>query len=164
MAKRKIKWDERRGVAVNASRVLPVLVAGFFDEVRSFLAERAAGAAADQDREPEQLHRMRLAAKRLRYTLELFRRCYGPALEKRLDALKKLQDSLGDVNDVVATRRLLGNSVDGSVQEFLDGRALEKAAEFHTHWKEVFDAPGQEKWWTEYLERNAHAPARPKPV
>jgi CHAD domain-containing protein len=151
MPKRKIKWNERRSVAVSARQVLPGLVAAYFDEVRSFLAE---------DREPEQLHRMRLAAKRLRYTLELFRRCYGPALEQRLDAMKKLQDSLGDVNDAVATGKLLGESVDEPVQEFLRARAREKAAEFHTHWKEVFDAPGQEKWWTQYLQRNARPPRR----
>src|SRR6516165_10747055 len=98
MPKGKIKWNERRSIAINARLLLPRLVSEYFDEVRRFLAG---------DREPEQLHRMRLAAKRLRYTLELFRRCYGPALEQRIAALKKLQDSLGDVNDAVATRKLL---------------------------------------------------------
>jgi CHAD domain-containing protein len=151
MPKEKIKWNERRSIAINARLLLPRLVAGYFDEVRGFLAE---------DREPEHLHSMRLAAKRLRYTLELFRRCYGPALEQRLDALKKLQDSLGDVNDAVATGKLLGDSADEAVKAFLRARAAEKAAEFHNHWKEVFDAPGREKWWTGYLQKNARPPRK----
>src|SRR3954466_8622473 len=102
MAKHKIQWDERRSAAVDARRALPGLVADYFEEVRDFLAKR---------RKPKELHRMRLASKRLRYTLELFRPCYGRGLEQRLDALKKLQNSLGDVNDAVATRKLLGKSV-----------------------------------------------------
>ena len=153
MAKRKITWDEHRGAAVNARRVLPVLAADYFAEVRHFLTE---------PREPAELHRMRLASKRLRYTLELFRPCYGPGLEQRLDALGKLQDLLGGVNDAVASAELLGKSVDRKARRFLRERAVEKAAEFRKHWKENFDADGREKWWTDYLKQNARPPARPK--
>jgi CHAD domain-containing protein len=150
MPKRKIKWDERRDVAGGARRVLPRLVAGYFAEVREFLAK---------DREPMELHRMRLAAKRLRNTLELFLPCYGIGLKQRLETLKKLQDSLGDVNDAVATRALLDDSANRKVQAFLEARAEEKAAEFRKHWAESFDAPEREAWWVGYLERNAKAPA-----
>ena len=150
MPKQKIEWDERHSAAVNARRVLPRLAAAYFDEVRNFLAE---------SHEPAELHRMRLASKRFRYTLELFRRCYGPALEQRLDALKKIQDYLGDLNDAVATHQHLGNSVNPKVREFLRARAQQKAEEFRQHWKAKFDADGQEKWWTQYLERNARTPA-----
>jgi CHAD domain-containing protein len=151
VAKAGIKWDERGGVAVNARRMLPRLVADYFREVRSFLAK---------DREPHELHRMRLAGKRLRYTLELFRPCYGPGLQQRLTALKELQDSLGDVNDAVASSALLAHRVGHKARHFLHARAEEKAAEFRKQWSESFDAPRREAWWTVYLERNAKAPGK----
>lgn len=151
MVKAAIKWDEQEGVAVNARRLLPRLVSAYFRGVRCFLAE---------DREPRELHRMRLAGKRLRYTLELFRPCYGPGLEVRLAALKELQDILGDLNDAVTSGALLAHRVGHKARHFLRARAEEKAAEFRKHWAEGFDAPRREAWWTVYLERNAKAPAK----
>ena len=94
----KIKWDESAGPAANAGRELPRLVSAYFSTVRAFLAE---------DPTPPELHQLRLASKRLRYTLELFRPCYPAGLEDRIRALKKLQDWLGEVNDAVASGRLL---------------------------------------------------------
>ena len=143
---RGMKWDQREGGAANARRQLPRMVAAYFSRVRAFLAEDAA---------PSKLHRLRLASKRLRYTLELFRPCYPSGLEERLDALKVLQDSLGEVNDAVASSRLLRGALKDKpkVRKFLEERAADKAAEFTRHWKETFDAPGQEAWWTDFLAR-----------
>jgi CHAD domain-containing protein len=142
------KWNQRDDVAANVRRQLPPLVSAYFSRVRAFLAEDAA---------PRKLHRLRLASKRLRYTLELFRPCYPAGLEERLDALKMLQDSLGEVNDAVASGRLLREALKHrpKVSKFLEERAAEKAAEFTRHWKETFDAPGQEAWWTDFLARPA---------
>ena len=114
------------------------------------------GARVSGGRRPTpELHRLRLASKRLRYTLELFRPCYPAGLEERLDALKKLQDWLGEVNDAVASGKLLRGALkrQPKVRKFLEERAAEKAAEFARHWKETFDAPGQEAWWTDFLAR-----------
>ncbi len=144
MAKRKIKWDEHTTAAANARSVLPRLASDYFKEVRDFLAT---------DREPKEFHRMRLASKRFRYTLELFRPCYGPGLEERLDALKSLQDALGDLNDAVAARDLLGGRTGEKVEKFLGARAEEKAQEFRVHWTESFDAAKQEQWWTGFLRK-----------
>ena len=143
-----LKWDERAGVADNARRELPRLVRVYFSQVRAFLAA---------DATPRKLHRLRLASKRLRYTLELFRACYPAGLEDRLDALKVLQDSLGEVNDAVASADLLRGALkrQPKVRKFLEGRAAEHAAEFARHWKETFDAPGREAWWTSFLARPA---------
>jgi CHAD domain-containing protein len=152
---RGMKWDERAGVAANARRQLPRLVSAYFSQVREFLAEDAA---------PRKLHRLRLASKRLRYTLELFRPCYPAGLEERLDALKKLQDWLGEVNDAVASGRLLQGALKRrpKLRQFLEDRAAEKAAESVRHWKETFDAAGQEAWWTGFLARNAREPRQSK--
>jgi hypothetical protein len=103
------------------------------------------------------LHRLRLASKKIRYTLELFRPCYGAAgFDARLKALKDVQTSLGDVNDAVAASRLIATLMPHSpsryaLRAFLKERAAKKAEEFGAHWTERFDAPGQERWWTDFL-------------
>jgi CHAD domain-containing protein len=140
----KLKWDEGDGLLPNVRRELPRLVSAYFSGVRKTLANHP---------NPRKLHRLRLASKRLRYTLELFRPCYPPAFEERLDTLRKLQDHLGEVNDAVASAKLLGASLkrQPKLRKFLDDRAAQQAAEFVRHWKEIFDAPGHEAWWTDFL-------------
>jgi CHAD domain-containing protein len=143
---RGIEWDEKTGVLPNARRELPRLITAYFSHVREVLAE---------DGSPRRLHKLRLASKRLRYTLELFRPCYPAGLEERLDTLRKLQDSLGEVNDAVASAKLLRGALKRlpKVRKFLDDRATEQAEEFARYWKETFDAPGREAWWTDFLAR-----------
>ncbi len=46
-----------------------------------------------------QHHRMRIAAKRLRYTMEIYRAAYGGRLDAALDVMKQIQAYLGDVHD-----------------------------------------------------------------
>ncbi len=141
-------WDERKSAAVNARRQLPRMMSEYFAEVREALADK---------RSPAALHQVRLASKKVRYTLELFRPCYGAAgFDARLKALKDVQTSLGDVNDAVATWRLLAKVMPHSprrqaLREYLKKRAAEKAEEFRAHWTEKFDAAGQERWWTDFL-------------
>jgi CHAD domain-containing protein len=146
-----MKWNEREGVAANARRELPPMVSAYFSQVREFLTK---------DPAPRKLHRLRLASKRLRYTLELFRPCYPAGLEDRLAALKTLQDWLGEVNDAVASGRMLRKALmrQPTVRKFLEDTAAEKAAKFAGHWKQTFDAPGQEAWWTGFLARHARTP------
>jgi CHAD domain-containing protein len=140
------KWNERAGVAANARRVLPPMAAAYFSRVRELLAAEST---------PRKLHALRLDSKRLRYTLELFRTHYPPELEERLDALKNLQDRLGDVNDAVASGRLLRGGLKHRprLQKFFEERAAKAADQFARHWIETFDAPGRQKWWTGFLAR-----------
>ena len=157
MAKRKhAEWDERGGPAANAQRVLPAQVAAYFAEVRSRLAA---------DPGPEELHKVRLATKHLRYTLELFRPCYGPGLEMRVAVLREIQTALGELNDRAVAARVISETVRSRAQRdralrTLEGERAERTREFHKLWSEVIDAPGQETWWTSYLGRNARAPGR----
>jgi hypothetical protein len=169
MKQPRAEWDERSGARVNARRHLPRMMSEYFAAVRAALAGKHSPAA---------LHRVRLASKKVRYTLELFRSCYNAAaFDAHLKSLKDVQTSLGDVNDAVATRRLLTSLLPHSAErralrQYLKSRAAEKAEEFRLHWTEKFDAAGQERWWTDFLggrhERNnatrvhAHrAPRRP---
>jgi CHAD domain-containing protein len=153
----RVAWEERAGAAVNARRELPHLAASYFARVRALLAD---------DPSAPKLHRLRLVTKRLRYTLELFRPCYGPGLDTRLAALRRIQQSLGEVNDSAAAGRLLSRSMSAASPQrarmlhFLEERAAAKAEEFRKDWSEVFDAPGQERWWTTYLARHARTPGR----
>jgi CHAD domain-containing protein len=154
MAKNKqIKWDEKSGPAANARRALPSLAARYFADVRARLSENPA---------PPDLHVLRLATKRLRYTLELFRPCYGPGLETKLNALRRIQSVLGGANDIAVAVRMLSDSMPPSparerLLRTLAQRAEEKAGEFRKLWTEAFDAPGLEAAWTTYLARNARA-------
>lgn len=46
-----------------------------------------------------ELHLMRIAAKHLRYTLEIFEPVYGKGLRKPLKVVKEIQELLGDIHD-----------------------------------------------------------------
>lgn len=144
-----VAWSERSGPGANAKRELPRMMSDYFVQVRE--AVRAKTSPAD-------LHKIRLASKKVRYTLELFRPCYGPGLEERLAALKDVQTSLGDVNDAVAAAELIRDAMPRSARRkalraYLKKRAAEKAEEFRVHWMETFDAEGQERWWLEFLRK-----------
>ena len=101
---------------------------------------------------PRAIHRFRLESKRLRYTLELFRPCYGPGLDERLARLREIQKHLGEISDCSATIGLLGKSHE-RFRAFLTRRMAAKTHALEQYWKQAFDAAGQEKWWTDYLVR-----------
>ncbi len=137
---------------------------GWSEPAPGFLTDRTAeyfarvrGLLAGNPR-PKELHAARLLTKQFRYTLELFRSQYGTGLETRIDSLRKVQQLLGDVNDSVASRRLLKRlSVPfperKRVQSYLKEKAIQDAAGFRKEWQERFDAPGREDWWTGYLKK-----------
>ena len=57
-------------------------------------------AASVQGSNYEQLHDIRIAGKGVRYAMEIFVDCFGPALRRQLcPALAEMQQILGDVND-----------------------------------------------------------------
>jgi CHAD domain-containing protein len=83
------------------SRALPVV-----------LYERAAAVWAFDEylAEPAPLvryHRLRIAGKGLRYTLEFFEEVLGPPAHPLIDAVKGLQDHLGDLQDAVVSSNAL---------------------------------------------------------
>jgi CHAD domain len=47
----------------------------------------------------EALHNLRIAAKRLRYTLELFRAAFGESGERQIERVKAIQEELGNLHD-----------------------------------------------------------------
>ena len=145
------------GAAPNARQRLPPVIAAYFAEGREVLANEPT---------PSELHGLRLATKRLRYTLELFRSCYGPSFRTRITALRRLQQVLGELNDCATAATLVAEASGAPspqrtrIQSFLRERTLAKTEEFRREWTQIFDAPGQEQWWIDYFARHARAPGR----
>jgi CHAD domain-containing protein len=73
----------------NAARI----VRGRLDELRGFADDALAPGAATAQ------HDMRIAAKRLRYVLEVVGPCIGEEAKAARDAAKQLQSVLGDLHD-----------------------------------------------------------------
>jgi len=59
----------------------------------------SSGAAAYSPDDVEGHHRMRIAAKKLRYMIEVFRPLYADKLRPAIGALKRLQEILGELHD-----------------------------------------------------------------
>jgi len=98
----KVNWNERVSARENAHRELPSLISSFYTKFHEELAK---------DQPPAKLHTLRLATKKLRYTLELFRGCCGDEFEEALEKLRNIQQVLGDLNDCVAAWTLLSKKL-----------------------------------------------------
>ncbi len=98
MKARKVKdLDPAGTLADNLERIVRVRT----DELFAFMP-RAADPA-----EVEHLHDMRIAAKRLRYILEISEACFGPYAAAAAKRAKDVQDLLGEIHDAeVALPRL----------------------------------------------------------
>jgi CHAD domain-containing protein len=73
-----------------------------------------------QTHSEEDLHQVRIAFKRLRYSCEIFRPLYPEAMQDFLDRLKKAQEHLGDWNDVRILRdhtERLAKNISGDAAE-----------------------------------------------
>lgn len=138
-------WAAHQSASNNAARRLPELAGRYFEAGRLLIRRRQPLTV---------LHQFRLETKRFRYTLELFRPCYGPGLDKRLAALRMIQDLLGDINDCVTTQNLLGRRYK-TMDQALRRRISRKRSELNRYWQHTFDAAGREHWWSNYLKRFA---------
>src|SRR5215472_535201 len=125
-----VEWLPGAEAAENARTRLPKLVAAYFAEGRKLIEDNPA---------PADLHALRLATKKVRYTLELFKSCYGAGLNERISVLKSLQQMLGDINDTVAAERTIEAALGWRTPEvekvasFLRGRGEAKANAFKRH-------------------------------
>ena len=90
MKARRVKGlDPEAPLGDNAERIVRVRL----DELTSFMPK-----AADSG-EIVALHDMRIAAKRLRYVLEVTGDCFGPYAAGAVKMVKDLQDLLGEIHD-----------------------------------------------------------------
>jgi hypothetical protein len=110
--------DPAGALADNAEKIVRVRL----DELHSFMPQ------ASDPSEEQALHDMRIAAKRLRYILEITHPCFGPYAESAVKKVKDLQDVLGEIHDC----DVLLPDVRGFIDELVarDGEALvERAGE-----------------------------------
>jgi CHAD domain-containing protein len=83
---------------------------------------RQVAKASSPESAPEELHEVRIRAKRLRFTLELFEELYGKDARRLIDETTKVQDRLGEHQDLHVLNERLG----AIVRSY--GRELEPAA------------------------------------
>jgi CHAD domain-containing protein len=87
---RKVKGlDPKTSLRVNAALIVKTRL----DELRGFAEEALAPGASGAQ------HDMRIAAKRLRYVLEIVGTCAGEEAQAARSACKELQSVLGDLHD-----------------------------------------------------------------
>jgi hypothetical protein len=88
MKARKVKGlDPSAPLGDNAEKIIRTRL----DELWSFMPDAIEDQAA--------LHDMRIAAKRLRYVLEVTHTCFGPYANTAIKHVKALQDVLGEIHD-----------------------------------------------------------------
>ena len=76
-------------LAENARQILRVRIAEYYSYA-PIVAE---------ERQTEALHNLRISAKRLRYTLELFRAVFGEIGEQEIERVREIQELLGQLHD-----------------------------------------------------------------
>ena len=140
-----MKWKRRRSAAQNARELLPKLAEEYFQAGRKAARERPSA---------KDLHRFRIATKRFRYSLEIFRSVYGASLEARIGTLRELQDLLGQLSDYHSMERLFAG--DKELELKLERAAAKKFQQFRAAWA-AFDSEGQLRRWKAYL---AHVSSR----
>ena len=136
MKARKVKGLDPDGtLAENAERIVAVRLS----ELRSFTP------AALDPADVTALHDMRIAAKRLRYVLELTKPALGEPAGKGARTMKRLQDVLGEIHDcdVMLPRLRRHEAVDTAIE--LAARREELHAKFRRQWRRLEE--GEQLTW-----------------
>jgi hypothetical protein len=126
MRARRVKGlDPAASMADNAERIVRTRL----DELYSFTPK------ALNPKRVKALHDMRIAAKRLRYVLEITSFCFGPYASTATKRAKELQDLLGEIHDCdellprvrAVQRELRDGAVDGLLELVADADDLDPA-------------------------------------
>jgi CHAD domain-containing protein len=134
------KAGRAQTVASTARRVLVPLTAQYF---------KARDAAAKSETTADEMHRFRLTAKRLRYTLEIFGPVAGPRWKQRIEEIRGLQEHLGGVNDCVVTSDLIGQP-----NAALDRLLRRRVEAFHKYLSRHFLPSVERSWLTQFRKIN----------
>jgi CHAD domain-containing protein len=143
------------GTALQSARtLLPQVSDAFFES-----GAAAVGASA------KKMHQFRIAAKRFRYTLELFAELYPRDIKQKIDQIRAFQDVLGVMNDFATTREVVLHLKAGpELAEALEQGRRAKSAEFDESWG-TFSQGETEVAWRQYFARPAvRVPPRKKAV
>jgi CHAD domain-containing protein len=87
----------------------------------------------------ERVHRLRIEAKKVRYTLELFTPVYGTAFDGWTERTKALQNVLGVVGDCEMARAMIERQGgDRRIESALRRKVRRKLGEFRQLWADSF--------------------------
>jgi hypothetical protein len=109
--------DPHAPVLDNARRVLAVRIAEFYSYETIIPHPELS----------EALHDLRISAKRLRYTLELFRPQFGKVGERQIERVKAIQEALGTLHDHDVRIELIGDELSQFMVEQSQNARLEIA-------------------------------------
>jgi CHAD domain-containing protein len=106
----------------------------FRETSREIIAKRAdelerIGSTVFEPFRQKRLHRMRIAAKRVRYSIQLFAQCLPDAVNAVVEPVARLQGNLGDLHDADVFIQELGMQLTAGNRETVDSK-LERHAEF----------------------------------
>ena len=138
-------------IAERATSELTRVAAGFFDS-----GEKASGAKASA----KELHALRLAAKRFRYTLELFAPSYGPAANVWLERIARVQTRLGRINDCRTVRSVVSSIGENrEIEAALKRKQRRRMRDFRKLCRDEFADARQTRQWIHDLRFPAKKPA-----
>ena len=110
MESRPIVFDDGEPPPYRVRHVAPVVIYQRLAAVRAYDEW-----VSIPDPPPERLHSLRIACKRLRYTLEFFREVLGPDTGALIKSIVTIQDHLGALQDAVVARGLLTDYLEWGV-------------------------------------------------
>ncbi len=131
-----------------ARAILPAMAEAHF---------RAGEKACRDKASMDELHKFRIAAKNLRYTLDMFAPLYGEALQPLVERLKEAQDLLGEIHDYAVVRDLLGEEKEGGKSERrkiladLKKRQHRKIEQFRLEYADEFSSDANLLSWKKSL-------------
>ena len=102
----------------NARRILRVRSAEFYSRE----------GIVDDPTASEELHDLRISAKRLRYTIELFAHVLGPDANAAIGVVKDLQERLGDLHDADVRIALVADELESLAAEHVRDLVVALAA------------------------------------
>ncbi len=132
--RRRARYDADSDFLVNAA------LQRYIGAMREQFFEAGSDVAGHESRLVD-MHKFRILAKRLRYSFELFEDTGDDACNHNGGRLKKIQDSLGAVNDCVTTRDLLRgleHPVDHMIITMLGRLQHSRFLEFQKIWRRDF--------------------------
>ena len=155
-----MKIRPRQSARETAAALLPRLAEKLFQA-----GDELVGGEGGADR----VHPFRIQTKRLRYVLEYFRPCYGEAMDAHIQAIKSLQQVLGELTDCYTTQAVLEGVLrmgkSGRLQSLagaMGSREAELTSQFSAFWRQTFPR-GARRQFFQYLARprpnNGAAPA-----
>lgn len=146
---------------IPAVAAAPDLIARRYRKVRKAgdpLASLRSAAALDAPEVPQGLHALRIHCKRLRYALEFHSPIYGKPADSMIETLVRLQDLLGEHQDLQVTRRHIDELVRGRGRRLppeaifalgiVSQRAAKRAARLRRRFAKTYRGLRGDRWKT----------------